>query len=517
MLNVCELSSNFPVCTHHSPTNPSTQLIGLMTIKISHAGNTVISTVYKRASTTKRFMHLILFSFAAVVITACSDDDNDGVMTPATPAPTVITRDSGLVVTVQDANGIKVHSLTAPEAVFANSTHIIETENSLIAFDTQFLLPNAADMRAYADEIGKPIDRVFITHDHPDHFLGSEAFNDRPVFALQEVADLIEANGDAEVAEKQVDFGPDNIAGTYVVPQVVAPGSLIIDGVTFELERVVDAEAAFQLVARIPNHGVVVTGDLVYSGVHLILAGQVVPWTTALQNLDAVTGYPIVLAGHGVPAVPEVYDTNIRWLAKAGELIASVGTTAASFKQGLIDAFPDLGMPAAIDFVTPILFPANPTTVTQAVNLFINSDVTGGVPLTVDVQGPATIGEAVEFPGFAFGTYDVDASPSQLTMTLATDPETLQVGTYDSETRDLYYYEFDIPVATAAISNAADGFVATVQIMSPGDTATSDGTFVDGLATSFTFENGGILVTIGDGSALRTVGQGGSFTVDLTF
>lgn len=484
-----------------------------MTKQTSDIDNAATNTVKNGVFPMKRFARLALFSFAAVVITACSSDDDDSV----DPGMTEITRDSGIVVSVQDANGIKVHSLTAPEAVFANSTHIIETENSLIAFDTQFLLPNATDMRAYADEIGKPIDRVFITHDHPDHFLGSEAFNDVPVYALQEVADLIEANGDAEVAEKQGDFGPDNIAGTFVIPQVVAPGSLMIDGVTFEFEKVVDAEATTQLVTRIPNHGVIIVGDIVYSGVHLILAGQIGPWTTALENLKAGSGYPIVLAGHGVPTSIGVYDENTSWLAKAGELIADASTTAASFKQGLIDAFPDLGMPDAIDFVTPILFPAAPLEVTQAVNLFNSPAATNGVPLTVDVQGPATIGDAVEFQGFAFGTYDVDASPSQLKMTLATDPATLQIADYDSATSDSYYYEFDIPVATASISNAAEGFAATVQILSAGDTANSEGAFVDGLGTSFTFANGGILITIGEGTALGTVGQGGSFTVDLTF
>jgi len=489
-----------------------------MTIQIFSTDNTVTSPFYTRVSAMKRFMSVVLLSVAAVALSACSDnDDDDNAMTPNNPAPIVTTRDSGMVVTVQDANGIKVHSLTAPEGVFANSTHIIETENSLVVFDTQFLLPNAEDMRAYADEINKPIERVLITHDHPDHFLGSEAFNDVPVYALQEVSDLIAANGDAEVVEKQGQFGPDNIASTYVVPQVIEPGILTIDSVAFELERVVDAEAAFQLVTRIPNHGVVVSGDLVYSGVHLILAGDIVPWTTALQNLEAVDGYPIVLAGHGAPAMPAVYETNIQWLARAGELIDAVGATAESFKQGLIDAFPDLGMTAAIDFVTPILFPATATTVEQAVNVFNSPGATNGMPMTVDVQGPATIGDAVEFPGFALGTYDVDASPSQLKMTLAADPSALMITDYDSETRDLYYYEFDVPVATAAISDAAEGFAATVQIVSPGDTASSDGTFVDGLATSFTFPNGGILITIGDGTALGTVGQGGSFSVDLTF
>ena len=301
----------------------------------------------------QRLFCAALLCFVASAITACSSDDDDATMN----GPTVTTRDSGMVVTVQAANGIMVHTLTAPEAVFANSTHLIETKNSLVAIDTQFLLPNAQDMRAYADETGKTIDRVFITHEHPDHFLGSEAFNDRPIFTLQAVSDLIAANGDAEVTEKQGDFGAENIASTYVIPQVVEPGTIIIDGVTFELERVLDAEAATQLVVRLPDHGVVITGDIVYSGVHLILAGQIAPWTTALQNLGATSDqYPIVLAGHGAPAAPVVYEENISWLAKAGELLASVDNSA-DFKQGLIDAFPNLGMPAAIDFVFGFLFP----------------------------------------------------------------------------------------------------------------------------------------------------------------
>ena len=89
-------------------------------------------------------------------------------------------RDSGLTVRVFDQGIVTIHTLTSPVDFFANTTYLIETEHSLVAVDTQFLLPMAADMRAYADELGKPIDRMFITHEHPDHFLGGEAFADVP-------------------------------------------------------------------------------------------------------------------------------------------------------------------------------------------------------------------------------------------------------------------------------------------------------------------------------------------------
>ncbi|MEM7343267.1 MAG: MBL fold metallo-hydrolase [Chloroflexota bacterium] len=267
-----------------------------------------------------------------------------------------LTRESGLTVTVQDVDGVVVHSLTAPEQVFANSTHIIETANSLVLIDTQFLLPNALDYRVYADSLGKPIERLIITHEHPDHFLGSEAFADVDIYALAEVSDAIAAIGQAEVDEKQADFG-DAIASTFVVPTVLEPGAIEIDGVTFEFELVRDAEAEIQVVTKLPDYGVVSVGDIVYSGVHLILAGPPPTWTEALENLKAESAdYPIVLAGHGFPGGPSLYDENIAWLAKAGELLGTA-TSGADFKAGLVDAFPSLGMDAAIDFVTPFLFP----------------------------------------------------------------------------------------------------------------------------------------------------------------
>lgn len=309
--------------------------------------------------------------FFVLIATACGSDTTDdavgGIDEPETDTteesagatePEVTVRDSGITVTVQQADELVLHSLTASEEVFANSSHIIETNSSLVVVDTQFLLPNALDVRAYADELGKPIDRVFITHEHPDHFLGSEAFADVPVYALEAVSASIAASGDAEVEEKQADFG-DAIAGSYVVPEVVGVGTIEIDGVNFELTEVLDAEAEVQLVIRVPEAGAIVTGDLVYSGVHLILAGPADTWTTAIEGLAAdAESYPIVLPGHGLPSDPSVYDTNIDWLATATELMGTA-ETADEFKQGLVDAYPNLGMAAAIDFVTPFLFPAD--------------------------------------------------------------------------------------------------------------------------------------------------------------
>lgn len=156
------------------------------------------------------------------------------------------------------------------------------------------------------------------------------------------------------------------------------------------------------------------------------------------------------------------------------------------------------------------------SSVEQTVNIFQSGAVTGGAAFTVDVGGPVAIGSGVEFPNFAFGTYDVDVTLNSLTMTFVNDPAALGIAVYDPSTIDSYFFEFNKQIASASISDAALGYAATVEVFAPGTTASSDGTFVPGLATTFSFDNGGILVTIGDGTNLNTVGTGGSLTVDLS-
>ncbi|MEM7536024.1 MAG: MBL fold metallo-hydrolase [Chloroflexota bacterium] len=387
-------------------------------------------------------------------------------------------RETGAMVSVQELGDVVVHSYLAPEQVFANNTHIFELPNSLVLIDTQFLLPMAMDFRAYADSLGKPIERVIITHEHPDHFLGSEAFADLDIYALAEVAAAIEAIGQAEIDEKQADFG-DAIASTFVVPMVLEPGTMEIDGVTFEFEMVKDAEAEFQVVTKLPDYGVVSVGDIVYSGVHLILAGAPPTWTEALENLKAEGDvYPIVLPGHGATTDPSIYDTNIAWLAKASELMGTA-TSAEEFKAGLVDAFPDLGLRGAIDFVTPMLFPADDAGAESdggaTVNLTIKNTIQGAftddaeAPYGNDTTMPLTTDQAVIFDDEVTGfVYDIEVADGVISMSWVSNENNDKLArVIEAGTFDRYYIEVDAPIIMDASANPDATLVPNVTVESP--------------------------------------------------
>lgn len=183
---------------------------------------------------------------------------------------------------------------------------------------------------------------------------------------------------------------------------------------------------------------------------------------------------------------------------------------------------PYLSLPAAV-LACAVLTIATPSfadgvgTVSQAVNFFQNAKATGGQPFTVDAKGPVAINDDVELPGFAFQVYDIDFTTDSVTLKLIAQLEKLQVTLYDDTTFDRYYFAFDQEITSASLSDETDeNFGATVELVAPGTTVKSSGSFVDGLPAEFTMDNGGILITIGEGTDLtKIIANGGSLTVNF--
>lgn len=79
-------------------------------------------------------------------------------------------------VTVIDKSPVRIHSYMAPDDSLNVTTQLIETPARVIAVDAQYALAYADEVVAYARALGKPLDRVIITHAHPDHFHGAARF-----------------------------------------------------------------------------------------------------------------------------------------------------------------------------------------------------------------------------------------------------------------------------------------------------------------------------------------------------
>jgi hypothetical protein len=84
---------------------------------------------------------------------------------------------------------VKIHSYLSPADGLQVNTQMIEGPNAVVIFDGQLLLRYADEVASYVQMLGKPIDRIILSHAHTDHWGGlqvlTERFPDARVFALE--------------------------------------------------------------------------------------------------------------------------------------------------------------------------------------------------------------------------------------------------------------------------------------------------------------------------------------------
>jgi glyoxylase-like metal-dependent hydrolase (beta-lactamase superfamily II) len=220
---------------------------------------------------------------------------------------------------------VKIHTYLAPEYSFLVSSHIIETPDALVIVDTQFLQSAGSEVVAYAESLGKPIERILLSHAHPDHWSGANLFADTPFISTASIAAAVQADIDNGGVEQRAGLvGESEVPAEPRVPEgVLETGETSIAGLTFEIESVANAEAPEQLIIRLPDLGTVIVQDLLYNNAHFFPGVDRANWITILEGLRGLSGYDTVLVGHGLPATLGLIEPAIQYLEFANEVAAS--------------------------------------------------------------------------------------------------------------------------------------------------------------------------------------------------
>lgn len=312
--------------------------------------------------TRRTFMQLSA-AMAGLTLVGCIRPDAEMSSQAATQLdpvePIVTTTESGATITVYDLQTIKIHSFTTPWEAVGNCTSIIEGPTQLIVIDAQFFVGYAQEFRAYIDSLNKPIARLLLTHDHPDHWFGlAAAFADvTESYALADVKSAIDETGPGTLAFLQTTLGEMAPTEFLNVQQVLTPGVETIDDVKIETVEYRDAEAAVQAVFKLPDYGVLLTGDLIYAYGHYFLTTNFDNWTSILQELEGQPAYQVIVPGHGLPALPAVYADGVDYLATSKEAFAAA-KDAEDMRTRLLAAYPDRPGAGIMDIYLPRLYPA---------------------------------------------------------------------------------------------------------------------------------------------------------------
>ena len=252
----------------------------------------------------------------------------------------IMTSQGGKVFIYDSGNGIaRIHTYMSPFKAAANTSNIIELKDRLIIVDMQFVEVFAKEFRAYTDSLGKPIDRIYLTHEHPDHWMGSIAFRDVEVHALDSVIDFVMKNGDAIIKAK----GKPGAIPYF--SQKVTSGKQVIEGLSFEFLTYSNAESIQSLVIALPELKTLIAQDLLYSNTHLYLGhDSFSQWIASLEELKTkYADYEWFIPGHGEPqATTRLIDDNIAYLREAKIAFANGAGKLERIQEHLFTRFPEL-------------------------------------------------------------------------------------------------------------------------------------------------------------------------------
>jgi len=177
----------------------------------------------------------------------------------------------------------------------------IVTDSGVVVIDTGPSRRYGEAMRkAIAAVSDKPVIQVLLTHHHPDHVLGNQAFADVPIGALAGTTELMRKHGDA-LAENMYRMVGDWMRGTETLlpTQTLTAGVLEFGGHRLRLVPL-SGHTGADLAILDEHTGVLFAGDIVFYQRALTTPNSpgLQVWLGDLDTLQALP-WKLLVPGHG--------------------------------------------------------------------------------------------------------------------------------------------------------------------------------------------------------------------------
>ncbi|KQX22638.1 MULTISPECIES: MBL fold metallo-hydrolase [unclassified Sphingomonas] len=197
----------------------------------------------------------------------------------------------------------------------ASSLHtnhaLIKGEKSMILVDAPFSRADTHRLIGDLLETGKELEKIIITHDHPDHFFGLDllldTFPNAVAIAHASVVEdiLIDApRGLDRWREKIGKLAPRYIA----IPQVWNDDHVMLEGERIELIGPVPGDANRIVMVWVPQLKTLVASDVLFNEVHLWVGEHFeehrAAWLKALDQIKTLDP-EVIVAGHKRPHLPD--------------------------------------------------------------------------------------------------------------------------------------------------------------------------------------------------------------------
>ncbi len=208
---------------------------------------------------------------------------------------------------------------------YFTSSYYFETERGVVLVDSQLFYSSVKELWEQIQEnTSGDLRYVVNTHAHPDHYWGNTYLSKvapKAVFITgSDTYDDMLATVAARVAKTSNEWPADEVfsdPGRIVLPSVVFDGTLTLrfEQITLELGEYGPAEAPVQVIGWIPEHGALITADVVQNMQHLYFSDRTLAsWYTILEDFEELEPQH-VLTGHQGIAGPGILNETKRWIS----------------------------------------------------------------------------------------------------------------------------------------------------------------------------------------------------------
>lgn len=223
------------------------------------------------------------------------------------------------------------------------NTGFIETDAGVVVIDPgPSLRYGQAQREAIRKATGKDVVRVYVTHAHPDHFLGAIAYDGVPVLALEKTAAAIRDDGEELAANLYLLVGG-AMAGTRPVPvqAIDRVGEAVVGGRRLRL-LALDGHTDADLALLDERSGVLFAGDLAFlDRAPTTPNADIDHWLAALDALQKLR-FTMLVPGHG-PIVngPQAIAQTRDYLAWARQSLQASAARGLDMNEAMREPLPE--------------------------------------------------------------------------------------------------------------------------------------------------------------------------------